>query len=93
MSNTTCELSEEQVLAALAIVATPVGAAALLTEWLERTVTAGQVSQVIAASPRLRRITAFCCTVQSPGGATADLEARVKAMAGPRHRLTPPARK
>jgi hypothetical protein len=55
MANTACDLTEAQVLAALAIVATPVGAAALLTEWRERLVTAEEVAQVIAGSPRLQR--------------------------------------
>jgi hypothetical protein len=92
MSNTTCELSEEQVLAALAIVATPVGAAALLSEWHERVVTAEDVSQAIAASPRLQRITSVCRSVQSPTSVK-DVEARIRALVGPRRRLGPPARK
>ena len=83
MTDTTCDLTEEQVLAAVSIVATPIGAAALLSEWLERTVTADEVSQCIARSERLRRITAFCRSVQTPTS-TADTEERLRAMAGPR---------
>jgi hypothetical protein len=60
------ELTEEQVLAALAIIAAPVGAAALLSEWLERPVTPAEVSEVIAGSERLRRISRFCQSVQAP---------------------------
>ena len=75
-------LSEDQVLAALAIVATPVGAAALLSEWNECVVTADEVSQVIAASPRLQRIAAACAQVQ--GGSSSGLtEERIRSMAGP----------
>jgi hypothetical protein len=81
--DTPSQLSEEQVLAAIAVVATPVGAAQLLTEWLERPVSAAEVSQIIAGSERLRRITAFCRSVQTPDGPT-DVEARIRAMAGPR---------
>ena len=81
MANATCDLTEAQVLAALAIVATPVGAAALLSEWLERVVTADEVSQCIARSERLRRITAFCRSVQTPTSTT-DIEARLRSMGG-----------
>ncbi|MGH8430110.1 MAG: hypothetical protein ACREUF_06875 [Solimonas sp.] len=80
--DTQSQLSEDQVLNAIAVVATPVGAAALLSEWLERTVTAAEVSQCIARSERLRRVTAFCRSVQTPDGPT-DAEARIRAMAGP----------
>jgi hypothetical protein len=75
------DLTESQVLAALAIVATPVGAAALLSEWLERTVTADEVSQCIAGSERLQRITAFCRKMQEPTRTT-TFEDRIRAMAG-----------
>ena len=84
MTDTTCDLSEEQVLAALAVVATPIGAAALLTEWHERVVTAEEVAHVIAGSERLRRITAFCRQVQAPGSnMVADVETQIRSMAGP----------
>jgi hypothetical protein len=86
-------LDEEQRLSALAIVATPVGAAKLLSEWLERTVTADEVAQTIAGSERLQRISSFCRSVQEPAHAATDFEARVKSMAGHRRRLGPPARK
>jgi len=82
MTDTTCDLTEEQVLHAIAVVATPIGAAALLSEWLERTVTVDEVSQCIARSERLRRITAFCRSVQTPIS-TADTENRIRSMAGP----------
>jgi hypothetical protein len=76
------QISDEQVLAALAIVATPEGAAALLAEWLERVVTPAEVSQVIAGSEKLQRVTAFCRSMQEPTSATDDFEARVRSMGG-----------
>ena len=74
-------LTEEQVLHAVAVVATPEGAAALLREWLERRVAADEVAQVIAGSERLQRITAFCRSVQTPTSTT-DIEARLRSMGG-----------
>jgi hypothetical protein len=71
-------LDEEQCLAALAIVATPTGAAKLLTEWLERVVTADEVAKAIAGSERLRRISAFCSSVQNPTSSDIDLESRIQ---------------
>lgn len=76
-------LDEEQCLAALAIIATPIGAAALLSEWLERVVTADEVSQIIAGSERLQRTTRFCQSVQNPTSGDSGLEARIRARAGP----------
>jgi hypothetical protein len=76
-------LTEGHVLAAVSIVATPTGAAALLSEWLERVVTADEVAQVIAGSERLQRITAFCRSMQEPTRTT-TFEDRIRAMAGPR---------
>jgi hypothetical protein len=78
----TSDLSEEQILAALAIVATPVGAAALLSEWRECVVTAEEVAQVIAGSVRLQRIAAACAKAQS-GTSNVLTEERLRAMAGP----------
>jgi hypothetical protein len=57
-------LTEQEVLGAVAVVVTPQGVSALLSEWLERVVAAGEVAQVIAGSERLQRITAFCRSKQ-----------------------------
>ena len=75
-------LSEQQVLQAVAIVATPQGAAALLSEWLEYTVTPAEVAEVIAGSEQLRRITSFCRSVQEPVSTADDFESRIRARAG-----------
>jgi hypothetical protein len=79
----TQDLTDEQVLAALAVVATTSGAAALLSAWHERTITPEDVLKRVAASERLQRIAAFCGKAQdrSAGGLT---EERIRALAGPR---------
>jgi hypothetical protein len=57
-------LTEEQIVAALAVEATVAGAAAVLTGWHERTVTADDVLKRIMASERLQRVVACCAEAQ-----------------------------
>jgi hypothetical protein len=57
-------LTEQDVLTAIAVVAGAAGAAALLSRWHERTVTAAEVVYHITASPRLQRVAAFCAEAQ-----------------------------
>ena len=84
-------LSEQQVLQAVAIVATPQGAATLLSEWLEYTVTPAEVAEVIAGSEQLRRITSFCRSVQDPSSAADDFEAKISSQSWPVARPPLPA--
>jgi hypothetical protein len=83
MTDTTSDVTDEQIAAALAVQATAAGAAALLSSWTERTVTAADVIQRINASQRLQRIAAFCAKAQGRN-AMSSTEERVRAMTGPR---------
>jgi hypothetical protein len=83
MSDTTCELTDDLVVAALAVNASAPGAAALLSSWTERLVTADDVNRRIAASPRLQLVTEFCAQAQGRGVGSLT-EDRIRAMAGPR---------
>jgi hypothetical protein len=82
MTDTTFDLADEQIVAALAVEASASGAAILLSEWNERVVTAEDVLRRIAASERLQIVASFCARAQgrSAGGFA---EERIKAMAGP----------
>jgi hypothetical protein len=53
MTDTTCDLTDEQILNALGVDATASGSAALLSGWNERRITAEDVLRRVAASPRL----------------------------------------
>jgi hypothetical protein len=77
-----CDLTDEQIVAALAVEATAAGAAALLTTWNQRVVTSEDVLRRVSASPRLQLVAAFCAQAQgrSSGGLA---EERIMAMAGP----------
>ena len=80
------ELSDEQIIAALAVEATASGAAALLSNWHERTVTAEDVLRHVTASPRLQRIAAFCAEAQDRDPVL-DAEELIRARARPVLRL------
>jgi len=76
-------ITEEQIVAALVVEATAAGAAALLSGWQERSITADDVLRRVTASPRLQRGAALCAEAQ--GRSTRWLtEDRIRAMAAPR---------
>jgi hypothetical protein len=83
MADTTRDLTDAQILAALAVAPTAAGAAAVLSNWTERKVTAGDMLSRIAASPRLQRTAAYYGDAQTRGG-TSSPEDRIRALAGPR---------
>jgi hypothetical protein len=83
MNHPASELTEEQIVAALAVNATAAGAAALLSSWTERTITAEDVLRHVMASPRLQRIAAFCGQAQGRTVGTLA-EERLRALAKPR---------
>jgi hypothetical protein len=58
------DLTDEQIVAALAVEATASGTAALLSRWQERSITADDVLRRVTASPRLQRVAAFCAEAQ-----------------------------
>jgi hypothetical protein len=58
------DLTDEQIVAALTVEATPPGAAALLSSWTDRTVTADEVARRVIASERLQRVVTFCASPQ-----------------------------
>jgi hypothetical protein len=92
MADVTFDLTEEQIVAALAVEATAAGAAALLTTWNERVVTSEDVLRRIGASPRLQLVAAFCA--QAQGRSSSGLaDERIRAMAGPRRWRDQRARK
>jgi hypothetical protein len=76
-------LTEQQAAAALSVQATAAGAAELLSQWLEHTVTPAEVIQAIMASPRLGRVAAFCAEAQGRAPVVDAVE-RIRALAGPR---------
>jgi hypothetical protein len=92
MNDTTCKLTDEQIVAALAVEATEAGPAALLSFWNERSVTTKDVLGRVMASPRLQRVAAFCAQAQgrAPVGGAED---RIRAMAGLRRPRERRARK
>jgi hypothetical protein len=77
------DLTDEHVIAALAVRATASGAAAYLSSWNERVVTAEDVLRRINVSPRLQRVAAFCALAQGRTAGTLA-EERIRALAGPR---------
>jgi hypothetical protein len=80
---TALDLTEEQLVAALAVEATAVGAATLLSTWNDRVVTAEAVLRHVMGSPRLQRVASFCA--QAQGRTTGTLaEERIRALARPR---------
>jgi hypothetical protein len=83
MTDTTCDITDEQIVAALAVDATAAGAAALLSGWHKRTVTADEVVRRVIASERLRRVATFCAEAQGRSSRWLA-EERFRAMAGPR---------
>jgi hypothetical protein len=92
MADTTCDISEEQIVAALAVEATVAGAAAVLTGWTERTVTADDVLERVMASERLQRVVAFCAEAQGRSSRWLT-EERIRAMAAARQRRDRRSRK
>ena len=77
------DLTDDQIVAALAVEATAAGAAAILSHWNERRVTAVEVLQRVSASPRLQRIAAFCADAQGRAPVV-DAEDRIRSMGGMR---------
>jgi hypothetical protein len=83
MADNTSDIAEEQIVAALAVASTAAGAAAVLTGWHERTITANEVMVRVMASERLQRLAMFCAEAQGRSSRWL-IEERIRAMAWPR---------
>jgi hypothetical protein len=75
-------ISDEQIIAALVVQPTAAGAAAFLSRWHDRTVSAEWVLARVAASERLQRAAKFSAEAHGRSGVM-DLD-RIRAMARPR---------
>jgi hypothetical protein len=92
MTDTTSDLTDEQIVAAIAVEATVVGAAAVLSGWTERAVTADDVLRRVLASARLQRVVAFSAEAQGRSSRWLT-EERIRAMTGRRRWREQRARK